>query len=167
MAGPRGAGVLEYGMTSSHEAIPLSPAQRRALKACAHALHPVVTIGDKGLSPAVLREIDVNLKSHDLIKVKAAAEDREVREDFLSKICTALGAQPVQHIGKILVVFRPQPEVVDRTADGAAVKSADRRSGARARRAAPVKPVSRAAAPHARRPARKAALKPRAARPAR
>ncbi len=166
MAGPRGAGVLEYGMTHSHEAPPLTPAQRRALKARAHALHPVVTIGDKGLSPAVLREIDVNLKSHELIKVKVAAEDRGVREDFLSKICTALGAQPVQHIGKILVVFRPQPDAVARTADAAAVKSVDRRAGARARRAVPVKPASRAAGPHARRPARKAALKPRAARPA-
>jgi len=96
--------------TPSSETAALSPAQRKALKARAHSLHPVVTIGDKGLSPAVLREIDVNLKSHELIKVKAATDDRDAREGFLAQICIGLFAHPVQHIGKILVVYRPRPE---------------------------------------------------------
>jgi RNA-binding protein len=89
--------------------IELSPSERRRLKAHAHKLHPVVTIGDNGLTEAVLRAIDANLQSHELIKVKAASDDRAEREAVLAKICVAVGASPVQHIGKILVLYRENP----------------------------------------------------------
>lgn len=88
----------------------LTPAQRKALKARAHPLHPLVIIGDKGLTPAVLKEIDVHLKSHELIKVRIAAGERDDREAMSQTICETLDAQPVQHIGKIIVVYREQPE---------------------------------------------------------
>ena len=88
----------------------LSSAQRRALKARAHALDPVVRIGEAGLSPTVLAEIDRGLKSHELIKVRVNGADRPGREAILEEICGQTGAQPVQHIGKILVVFRENPE---------------------------------------------------------
>ncbi len=88
----------------------LSPVQRRALKARAHALNPVVSISQHGLTENVLKEIDANLKSHELIKVRVYNDDREVREQYLNDICTQLDAAPVQHIGKLLVVYRPAPE---------------------------------------------------------
>ncbi len=84
----------------------LSPTRRRELKARAHALDPVVLIGGAGLSPAVLAEIDRALKSHELIKVRVNGADRLGRETILAEVCKQTGAQPVQHIGKVLVVFR-------------------------------------------------------------
>ncbi len=89
----------------------LSPNRRRELKARAHALDPVVLIGGTGLSPAVLAEIDRGLKSHELIKVRVPGADRAGREAILEEICRQTGAQAVQHIGKILVLFRENPEV--------------------------------------------------------
>jgi RNA-binding protein len=90
-------------------AVTLSPIQRRALKARAHHIEPVVLIGDAGLTPAVLREIDVHLKSHELIKIRVAGDDRDARAAMIVTISDALGASPVQHIGKVLVMFRPKP----------------------------------------------------------
>ncbi len=87
----------------------LSPTQRRAFKTRAHHLEPVVIIGDAGLTPAVLREIDVHLNSHELIKIRVHGDDREARIAMRDTICEALNASPVQHIGKILVMFRPKP----------------------------------------------------------
>jgi RNA-binding protein len=87
----------------------LTPVTRKALKARAHLLHPVVLVGDKGLTEAVLREVDLNLKSHELIKVRAADAERDEREAMLATMCARLGAQPVQHIGKILVIYRENP----------------------------------------------------------
>ena len=84
----------------------LSPARRRELKARAHALDPVVLVGGAGLSPAVFAEIDCGLKSHELIKVRVPGADRTERETILAEICRRTGAQPVLHIGKILVIFR-------------------------------------------------------------
>jgi len=88
----------------------LSPTRRRELKARAHALDPVVSIGGAGLSPAVLAEIDRVLKSHELIKVRVNGNDRPEREAILVEICKQTGAQPVQHIGRILVLFRQNRE---------------------------------------------------------
>ena len=88
----------------------LSSAQRRALRARAHRLHPVVIIGDAGLSTAVLNEIHKNLASHELIKIRVFSDAHAVRDQLLREICGTLHAAPVQHIGKILVVYRPLPE---------------------------------------------------------
>jgi len=87
----------------------LSPALGRSLKARAHHLVPVVIIGDAGLTPAVLREIDVHLKSHELIKIRVSGDDRDARLGMIGVIGENLGANLVQHIGNILVVLRPQP----------------------------------------------------------
>lgn len=94
----------------------LTPAEKRTLKARAHHLRPVVILGDAGLTDAVLREIDVHLKSHGLIKVRTAAEDRTARQTDSSAICSALDAALVQHIGRILVLYRPRPEDNQETA---------------------------------------------------
>lgn len=86
--------------------ISLNALQRRYLRGQAHHLHPVVMIGDAGLSEAVMREVDLNLKSHELIKVRIFGDDREHRIAIMEKICTELGAAPVQHIGKLLLIYR-------------------------------------------------------------
>jgi len=88
----------------------LTPAERRALRARAHHLHPVIMIGEAGLTPAVINEIDIALKSHELIKIRVLGDDRRLRKSLIGGICAAVEASPVQHIGKILVVFRPRPE---------------------------------------------------------
>ena len=85
----------------------LSIAQRLELKGRSHALKPVVIIGNAGLTPAVLDEIERSLKSHDLMKIRVMNDDREVREAMLQEICETLQAGPVQHIGKMLVIYRP------------------------------------------------------------
>ncbi len=88
--------------------------ERRALRARAHHLQPVVMIGDAGLTPAVLAEIDINLKSHELIKIRVLGDDRTLRKNLITDICIALDASPVQKIGKILIVFRPNPETAEK-----------------------------------------------------
>jgi putative YhbY family RNA-binding protein len=89
---------------------PLSPTEVRALRAAAHHLNPTVAIAGNGLTPNVLKEIDLSLKSHELIKVKLHGIEREERAALLEQICAELDCAPVQHIGNILVFWRPKPE---------------------------------------------------------
>lgn len=90
--------------------IELTPARRRELRARAHHLHPVVRIGEAGLTPSVVKEIDASLNSHELIKIKVLGEDRRERERLIAEICRGLGAGIVQHIGRMLVIYRPAPQ---------------------------------------------------------
>lgn len=107
----------------------LTPAERRDLRAKAHRLHPVVSVGHHGLTPAVLHEIDVNLLAHELIKVRVFADDRGAREALLARICAELDAAPVQHIGKLLVVWRPAlPAAEPAVAPPAANRASEKRS---------------------------------------
>ena len=85
----------------------LTSQERSALRAAAHPLRPVVLIGDRGLTDAVLKEIDRALTAHGLIKVRAGGDDRETREALLSNICNALSCQAVHHLGKTLILYRP------------------------------------------------------------
>lgn len=90
-------------------ALTLTPTERRAHRAAAHHLAPVVTVGSDGLTPAVEREVDGALNAHGLIKVKVFSDDRIAREQILSRLTQALSAASVQHIGKLLVLWRPVP----------------------------------------------------------
>jgi RNA-binding protein len=90
-------------------AILLTPAQRKSHRAAAHHLAPVVMIGADGLTPAVLKEADLALKAHGLIKLRVFSDDRALREDLLTTLADRLDAAPVQHIGKLLVLWRPVP----------------------------------------------------------
>jgi putative YhbY family RNA-binding protein len=89
---------------------PLSPKRRSELRSEAHKLNPTVIIGDKGLTDEVVAEIDRALKAHELIKVRAATDDRDARNVWMESICEKLEAHPVQQIGKVLVVYRENPE---------------------------------------------------------
>ncbi len=88
----------------------LLPVFRRELRARAHHLRPVVTIGHHGLTPAVLHEIDVALAAHELIKVRVSSDDRAERELLLARICDGAACVPVQHLGKLLVLWRRRDE---------------------------------------------------------
>jgi RNA-binding protein len=81
--------------------------ERSALRAAAHPLRPVVLIGDRGVSESVLKEIDLNLNAHRLIKVRVAGAEREARQAMLETICDALSCAPVHHLGKTLIIYRP------------------------------------------------------------
>ena len=84
----------------------LTPTERKALKAKAHKLDPVVHIGAKGLTEEVIAEVDRALRAHELIKVRAASLDRDARDEALVQIAERTGADAVQHIGKVFVLFR-------------------------------------------------------------
>jgi len=88
----------------------LTNAERKELKARAHSLNPVAMIGNAGLTPAVLQEIDRGLASHELIKVRLAGAERTDREQAAEDIAEALSCAVVQIIGGMLVLFRPLPE---------------------------------------------------------
>ena len=90
-------------------ALNLSTTERRAHRADAHHLDPVVLIGGDGLTPAVVKETDHALSAHGLIKVRVFSDERGTREAILAQLCDELGAAPVQHIGKLLVLWRPIP----------------------------------------------------------
>jgi RNA-binding protein len=90
-------------------AILLTPAQRKVHRADAHHLDPVVLIGGDGLTEAVLKEADRALKAHGLIKLRVFSDDRAAREAMLVTLAERLDAAPIQHIGKLLVLWRPLP----------------------------------------------------------
>ena len=90
-------------------AIQLTPAQRKDHRADAHHLDPVVMIGSDGLTPAVQEAVDGALNAHGLIKVRVFSDERATRETIFTTLADALGAAPIQHIGKLLVLWRPMP----------------------------------------------------------
>jgi putative YhbY family RNA-binding protein len=91
-------------------ALQLSPTERRSLRADAHHLNPVVLIGAEGLTEAVRKETDAALNAHGLIKLRVFSDVRETREQMLSSLTEELSAAAVQHIGKLLVLWRPIEE---------------------------------------------------------
>jgi RNA-binding protein len=90
-------------------AIELTPAQRKEHRAAAHHLSPVVMVGGDGLTAAVRKEVDGALAAHGLIKVRVFSDDRAAREAMLATLAAELSAAPIQHIGKLLVLWRPLP----------------------------------------------------------
>ncbi len=89
---------------------PLSQQKKKSLRAKAHDLKPVILMGNKGLSPAVLAEADRALDDHELIKVRLNDDDRDVRKQSCTDMCQHLKAEMIQSIGKIAVLYRQKPE---------------------------------------------------------
>ncbi len=87
----------------------MNTAEIRKLRATAHNLNPVVMIGQAGLTPAVLAEIEGALNAHELIKVKIRAEKDE-RIQISQQICQNTAAQLIQNIGQIAVIYRKNPD---------------------------------------------------------
>ena len=97
------------GIIAAMPALELTIAERKAHRAQAHHLDPVVMIGNDGLTPAVVKETDAALAAHGLIKVRVLGDDRAQRDEIYQQLCDRLGAAPIQHIGKLLVLWRPLP----------------------------------------------------------
>ena len=87
----------------------LTAAQRKLLRARAHPLKAIVLVGDAGLSEAVIAETDRALEHHELVKIRLPGVDREQRAHMAKALCEAVGAQQVQAIGRVQVLFRPRP----------------------------------------------------------
>jgi RNA-binding protein len=90
--------------------VTLTSRERAHLKARAHALEPVVHIGHGGVTDNVIAEVERSLTAHELIKVRAGGPDREVRQAAFAAICARTGAASVQTVGKVMVLWRPNPE---------------------------------------------------------
>lgn len=131
----------------------LSSTERKLLRARAHGLHPLLQLGEKGLTDAVIAEIDRALGAHELIKIRAATLNRDEREVALASICERTGAHAVQHIGKMLVVFRqkprqeapsgPKPRLPKRATSGWPDRKAIRKPSHRRKSAGPQRPQRR------------------------
>ena len=89
--------------------IQLTPAERKVHRSEAHHLDPVVLIGNDGLTTSVQKEVDAALNAHGLIKVRVFSDDRTQRDTIFQQLADALHAAPIQHIGKLLVLWRPKP----------------------------------------------------------
>lgn len=84
----------------------LTTKQIAHLRGMAHSLSPVVMIGNNGLTENVLKEIELNLNAHELIKIQVAGDDRDARKAMYLDICAKSNAIAVHHIGKQLVAYR-------------------------------------------------------------
>jgi len=132
--------------------------ERSVLRAAAHPLNPVVLIGDKGLTPAVLKEIDLNLNAHQLIKVKVSGQERAERDATLEAICEELSCAAVHHLGKTLVLYRP---------DSAKLKAEEEARNATRAQRKPTEPyIPKKVAASGAKPARKATRKTVSSTPA-
>jgi RNA-binding protein len=87
-------------------AMSFSKSQLKFLRGKCHALNPVILVGQKGLTAALLKELDIALDQHELVKIKIAAEDRETVLEIMNEICDREATDRVQVIGKTLTVFR-------------------------------------------------------------
>jgi RNA-binding protein len=84
----------------------LSPSQRRYLRSLAHDLNPVILLGAKGATEAVLKELDLALSHHELVKVKLSGGDKDERQEQIDFLTDGTRAENVQQIGHIVVLFR-------------------------------------------------------------
>jgi putative YhbY family RNA-binding protein len=96
--------------------IQLTPAERKVHRSEAHHLDPVVLIGNDGLTTSVQKEVDAALNAHGLIKVRVFSDDRTQRDTIFLQLADELNAAPIQHIGKLLILWRPKP-IKTQTAD--------------------------------------------------
>jgi RNA-binding protein len=88
----------------------ISAAQKRHLRGLAHALKPVIMVGGKGVTDALVAELDIALERHELLKVKVAAEDRDTRDAWMADLAARSGAALVQRVGHTVTLYRASAE---------------------------------------------------------
>lgn len=88
----------------------LSEKHKRELRQRGHALKPVVTIGGAGLTPAVIREIDLSLDHHELMKIRISNADRDTKRKLIEDVCAACRAELVQGIGHVALLYREKED---------------------------------------------------------
>ncbi len=86
--------------------MPLSPENKKLFRNIGHNLKPTVTVAGNGLSEGVVNELNRALADHELIKVKLAITDREIRKQLVNDLCRKTRAEIVQEIGKVALIFR-------------------------------------------------------------
>ena len=86
----------------------LAASQKRYLRSLAHAIKPVILVGAKGVTPALLAELGNALEHHELVKVKVAAEDRDERDAWIASIAGGADAALIQRVGNVATLFRPR-----------------------------------------------------------
>jgi len=86
--------------------MPLSKPQLKFLVSLAHNLKPVIMLGQHGITDNLLKELEIALDHHELVKIKIAGEDRDSRNEIIEQLCRASAAEKVQAIGKTLTLFR-------------------------------------------------------------
>ena len=84
----------------------MTNSQRRFLKGRAHTLKPVVTVGNAGLSDSLLEELDLQLESHELLKLRLRVDERDARDEFIAQLLASSGAELVARVGNIAILFR-------------------------------------------------------------
>ena len=84
----------------------LTEQQKREFRTRGHHLKPVVSIGNAGLTDAVIRELDLSLEHHELMKVRISGAGRDERNRIIDAICDACRAEKVQAIGNIALLYR-------------------------------------------------------------
>ncbi len=88
----------------------LTSRHRRYLKGLAHALEPVVRVGQRGVTPAVVKETKTALEAHELIKVRIDGDDSGSRRTLAEALAQAAEAEIAGTIGKLAILYRPRPE---------------------------------------------------------
>jgi RNA-binding protein len=88
----------------------LSDAQRKYLRRLGHDLNPVVLVGNSGLGPSLIAELDGALAHHELVKVRARVGDRDVRDQLLAELAASTRSEMVQRIGHVALFYRANPE---------------------------------------------------------
>jgi RNA-binding protein len=88
----------------------LSDAQRKYLRRLGHDRNPIVLVGQGGISPNLVAELDRALTDHELVKVRARVGDRDVRDEILDKLAASTQSELVQRIGHVALYYRPRKE---------------------------------------------------------
>ncbi len=87
----------------------MNSVKNKQFKVQAHLLKPVIIVGQAGLTESVLKEIEITLDTHELIKIKIRA-DKDERKVICEQIITESKAELIQSIGQIIVIYRKKPE---------------------------------------------------------
>jgi RNA-binding protein len=86
----------------------LTERQKKFLRGKAHSLKPVVSVGDKGITPSLMTELDSALDHHELIKVRVRVGDRDSRAQVITELTSGTGALLVSRVGNIAALYRPR-----------------------------------------------------------
>lgn len=102
--------VVSAPLFNGPNSMSLSPGQKKYLRSLGHSLKPVVMVGSAGVTTAVISELNSALDHHELVKVKVRTGERSDREAMVESLCEATGADLVQRIGHMALLYRPDPE---------------------------------------------------------
>ena len=92
----------------------LSEPQKKKLRGLGHKLKPVVTVGEAGLSESLVAEFESSLEHHELMKIRVRTGDRSARDAIISELCTTSGAELIQRVGNVALLYKENPEKKDK-----------------------------------------------------